>query len=313
MTDISIALPYSDYIQSANTLFHFMNESAYLESILQNRAIVPRYCIENFEYLNIHDGEQMFKEIAILQKCFCDIPFHKLADTFEVQGVGEAFNALSETEKMKLTTQKSHPDFYGQYAIAFSKRWGEIHHLQPVQYVNKESTYAVEFSKMLSSVISAENLLDIYANDILRRISYIKPLRGTISRTIKRENANPLKVELIKNFHDEREWRYVPGVDDLLEAKIEGIIANPNILMVADDLLEINRSIASEHYRKLWLEFCYDDVRYIIVPDIQARINIIETIMSIPDSQFHVPEQARRERHILISKILVLDEIRKDW
>ena len=89
---------------------------------------------------------------------------------------------------------------------------------------------------------------------------------------------------MIKNFHDEREWRYVPGVDDLLEAKIEGIIANPNILRVSDYLSEINRSIASERYRKLWLEFCYDDVRYIIVPDIQARINIIETILSIPDS-----------------------------
>lgn len=325
MTDIPITLPYSDYIQSANTLFHFMTESAYLESILKNRAIIPRYCIENIEYLNIRVREQKFTKIAILQKCFCDIPFHKLADTFEVQGAGQNFNKLDDREKKELTTRNSHPDYYGKFAIAFSKKWGEDHHLQPVQYVNEGSAYAMELSEMLSSVISAENLPDIYANDVLRRLSYIKPLRGTMSRTFKRKKDEQkkderkkdelLKVELIKNFHDEREWRYVPSSDDLSEAKIEGIIANPNILTLLDGIfgIDLNQIIESEHYRKLWLEFSYDDVRYIIVPDTQARIEIIDTILSIPNSQFIKPEQALCEKHILISKILVLDEIRKDW
>ena len=36
-------LPYDDYAQSANTLFHFMKKQEYLNSILRRRAIIPRF------------------------------------------------------------------------------------------------------------------------------------------------------------------------------------------------------------------------------------------------------------------------------
>lgn len=313
MEETSIALPYSDYVQSANTLFHFMGKGAYLTAILKNRTIVPRYCIENIEYLNIHVGKQKFREIAVLQKCFCDIPFHKLTDTFEVDGVGENFDLLSDSEKLELAKNNSHPDYYGKYAIAFSKKWGESHQLQPVQYVSKDSAYAAEFSQTLANVLSADDLLEIYADDVLRRLSYMKPLRGTMSRPFERKNANSIKVELRKNFHDEREWRYVPSTGILTEVRLGGIIANPAILALVESISEINQSLTVERYRKLWLKFNYDDIRYIIVPDTQARVDIIDTILSIPDAQFTSPEYAQRERYVLISKILVLDEFRKDW
>ena len=73
-------LPYDDYAQSANTLFHFMTKPEYLESILRRKAIIPRYCVETIDYLNIHNGTHSFNEAAILQKCFCDIPFHKVKE-----------------------------------------------------------------------------------------------------------------------------------------------------------------------------------------------------------------------------------------
>lgn len=50
------AAPYSDYVQSANVLFHFMEQPQFLISILQKKAIVPRYCRENIEYLNLTFG-----------------------------------------------------------------------------------------------------------------------------------------------------------------------------------------------------------------------------------------------------------------
>lgn len=83
-------LPYDDYAQSANTLFHFMKKQEYLNSILRRRAIIPRYCIETIDYLNIRNGTRLFNEVAILQKCFCDIPFHKLADSFAVNVVDKS-------------------------------------------------------------------------------------------------------------------------------------------------------------------------------------------------------------------------------
>lgn len=57
---------YDDYIQSANMLFHCMKEGRFLESILEKRAIVPRYCIENMKYLNIRrlNSEDMAKRLS---------------------------------------------------------------------------------------------------------------------------------------------------------------------------------------------------------------------------------------------------------
>lgn len=95
-----------------------------------------------------------------------------------------------------------------------------------------------------------------------------------MSRFFERKNANSVKVKLRKNFHDEREWRYVPGTDILTEVKLGGVIANPTVLALVDSISEINQSLTAGRYRKLWLKFNYDDIHYIIVPDTQARVDI---------------------------------------
>jgi hypothetical protein len=307
-----IALPYDDYAQSANTLFHFMSKSEYLKSILINRTIVPRYCIENIEYLDIHIGEVNFKEVAILQKCFCDIPFHKLTDNFELNGVGENYISLNDDEKLILKKNNTHPDYYGKFAIAFSKSWGENNNLQPVHYLNENSIYTAEFSKLFDSVLSVDSIPDEYVSDILNRLSFVKPIRGIMKRTISRNNKN-VSIEFYKNFHDEKEWRYVPNPAVLSVAKMERIIANPNILNLRDSIIDINNSLVTEKYRPLWLKYNYDDIRYIIVPDLHSRIETINTIMNIPDERFDNQSPVLMQKYILISKILVLEEIRKDW
>ena len=111
-------LPYDDYAQSANTLFHFMTKPEYLDSVLRRRAIIPRYCVETIDYLNIHNGTRAFNEAAILQKCFCDIPFHKLADTFSVNGVGEVYESLSKDEQADLEKNNTHFAYYGEYSAS---------------------------------------------------------------------------------------------------------------------------------------------------------------------------------------------------
>lgn len=120
-----IDLRYDDYAQSANTIFNFMKKSEYLKEILEKKAIIPRYCKENLEYLNIHNGDIAFPEAMVLQKCFCDIPFHKLTETFYLNPVGEIYSNLSSDEKKRIKNNYTHTDFYGEYGIAFSKEWGE--------------------------------------------------------------------------------------------------------------------------------------------------------------------------------------------
>ena len=76
MENVYDVQPYDDYVQSANTLFHFMKKGAYLKDALARKALVPRYCTEDISYLNIRSEGNVYSEIAVLQKCFCDIPFH---------------------------------------------------------------------------------------------------------------------------------------------------------------------------------------------------------------------------------------------
>lgn len=308
------AFPYDDYVQSANALFHCMKEGRFLESILERRAIVPRYCIEDMGYLDIRCGDIVYHKMAVLQKCFCDIPLHKLMDTFELRGYGEAFQSLSDEEKLDLTQNNTHPDFYGTYAIAFSKKWGEDKHLQPVQYINEKSDYAVRFSEYVSDALGAEELPEHYSDDVLYRLSFVKSLRGIMSRQVLRKGENQrIQVDIWKNFHDEKEWRFVPDNSVLDSMNVGRIIANPSILDLDGAIDQINENLESEKYRQLWLEYEYNDIRYIIVPDSEERLKIISKILNIPDSNFDNPEIMQREKYILISKILVLNEIRKDW
>jgi len=238
-----VILPYDDYVQSANTLFHFMNKLDYLKSILINRAIIPRYCMENIEYLNIHAGGTSFKEVAILQKCFCDIPLHKLTDNFELGGVGDAYKSLTEDEKLSLMKNNTHTDYYGKFSVAFSKGWGENNNLQPLHYISEKSQYVVEFIKLFESAFISDDTPDVYANDILNRLAYFKPLRGIMKRVVKRSNSEEISIEFYKNFHDEQEWRYVPNADILSELKVQRIIANPKILNLRGGIIDFNYNL----------------------------------------------------------------------
>jgi hypothetical protein len=289
-----------------------MSKSEYLKSILINKAIVPRYCMENIEYLNINVGDISFKEVAILQKCFCDIPFHKLTDNFELNGVGEVYKSLNDEERLILSNNNTHPNYYGKFAIAFSKSWGENNKLQPIHYLNENSMYTAEFTKLFDIILNADNVPEEYVSDILNRLAFIKPLRGIMKRTFIHNNSENV-IEFYKNFHDEQEWRYVPSSAALSATKLERIIANPNILNLRTGIMDINNSLSTEKYRPLWINYNYDDIRYIIVPDLHSRIDIINTIMSISDEKFYNRSQILMQKYILISKILVLEEIRKDW
>ena len=66
MFDDDVRYHYVDYVQSANTLFHFMKEFGYLKTILLKGAIVPRYCIETVDYLRIQHAGMEFPQIAVL-------------------------------------------------------------------------------------------------------------------------------------------------------------------------------------------------------------------------------------------------------
>ena len=308
-----IAQPYVGYVQSANTLFHFMKKFGYLKTILTKRAIVPRFCIETMDYLHINSDGLDIQKVAVLQKCFCDIPLHKLADTFSVIGTGEVYSGLTSEEKFRVQYQNTHFDFYGEFAIGFSKDWSERKRLQPIHYLNTASAYSNHFEKFLPFALTEENLSDVYVNDVLYRLAYIKPLRGIMQRNFDRGEEKIVKVDIYKNFHDECEWRFVPEHTVTEGLDLSNVIANPKIIENDGVMQEMNKSLEEEKYHPLWLDFDFDDIRYLIVPDNAHRIDLINVICDIPEDKFSSEVKVDIQKKILISKILVLDEVRRDW
>ncbi|MBS6151127.1 MAG: hypothetical protein KH758_08065, partial [[Ruminococcus] lactaris] len=136
----------------------------------------------------------------------------------------------------------------------------------------------------------------------------IKPLRGIMKRKNKKETGEEIEIEFQKNFHDEKEWRYVPGREAVRNTNIERVVANQYLLE-----MDINSRLSTRQYEKLWLLYNYEDIRYIIVPNASERIDFINTILNIPEEQFTSESDIMTQKYILISKILVLAEIRKDW
>ena len=95
-----------------------MQRHEYLSALLKRRALVPRYCQENIAYLNLEIGGHPFDEIYVLQKCFCDIPFHKLTEAFEISSDEDALQTFDTADRLAFERSNTHPAYYGGYAIA---------------------------------------------------------------------------------------------------------------------------------------------------------------------------------------------------
>ena len=90
-------------------------------------------------------------------------------------------------------------------------------------------------------------------------------------------------------------------------------IANNKILKIDFFLDELNnKQLPTERYRAIWISYDYDDIRYLIVPDTGERINLIKTILALPDNLFNGTNDVVMSKNVLISKIIVLDELGED-
>lgn len=250
----SIEETYMPPKQSANTLFRFFRDIDYLLNSIEKNAMIPRYYIENVEYLKID-----MNQIAYPMICFCDITIHRLGE---------------------------HMDFYGKYGIAFSKKWGIIKGIQPLQYINKNSILRQDFSEAFKTSIEEEKE-DSATNFLLTQMYYMKPIEGTMPRDGKNIN---------KNFTDECEWRYIPNVSVI---NLPQVVTENNIASI--DVL--NRTISETDH--VWLKFDFDDIKYIILQNNQDFEKLSECL-----DRCIANELIRRK---LISKIIIWDEAKEDF
>ncbi len=249
-------------IQSANSLFNFMRKTEYLKLILKNKAFIPRYYEEIIDYLNL----SKITKIAFPMTCFCDIHVQKIS---------------------------SHCSNYGSIGIGMSKVWGINSGIQPIHYINSNSRIIKELQELFKFDEDESNLeiVDKYKNYLLEHVIFIKPLQGKMYRNGQYVSAN---------FHDEREWRYIPNITEDIDLPE---VISQDMFMNQTAYNSFSKGILT--HENLWLRFEYSDIRYLFLQNDEDRDEIIDFINNDLDISM-------KEKFILISKIVVLDSIGED-
>ena len=125
---------------------------------------------------------------------------------------------------------------------------------------------------------------------IIHQLLYTKPLRGVMKIEGKEKNMI---------FHDEREWRFIPDMND---TKLDPVIFDKDFL-TKENLDVLNKSL--RFYDNCKMKFNLSNIKYILVPNERNRDSMIRFVeKKLPIETF--------EKYRLISKLITFDEIEDD-
>lgn len=160
---------------SSNVLCNYMKEQRFLNLILKNSAIIPRYVIEPIEYIGIKE----YRNLCFPMTCFCDIPFSKVS---------------------------THMSRYGEYGIGLDKNaLVDNNCIQPIHYMSVNSPLIKDFKEAFETSMrvkfdgEALKLVNYLASTLM----YMKPISGLE----KDKDGNSYTYV----YQDECEWRYIPS------------------------------------------------------------------------------------------------------
>jgi hypothetical protein len=254
---------------SSNTLFHFTNSAEKIINIIKN-GFVPKFCLEELG-CDIFFDTKSKDETAIPMTCFCDLP-------------------LSQID--------NHLEFYGSYGIGLSKEWGKKNGLTPLTYIHDNSTQIKYLKQLGNLIVNAVSQIDMKGvsmeknpiTALFELSGFYKPYSGQMWR---------INKYVDKRFYDEREWRYVPFLNN------KGI----HYRLSKDEFLnEIKRASANDTIAKDYsLEFTCEEVKYIIVSKETEMIALFDAIDSM-SYKFSADEQK-----ILKTKIISTEQILEDF
>lgn len=243
---------------SSSVLFHFTNSFDNLKGILRDNFKV-KYCNETYKLKNTT------VDIHVPMVSFCDIP-------------------LSKADK--------HSKSYGSYAIGLTKEWAINKGLNPVIYVERNSNFALNHlktRKLLSNKIGQKLSNDEKAYfDIYR---YIKNYDGDLKRS-------DGKISKKYKFYDEREWRYVPDIENSFLM----LMLNSKIPKDSNDYLENQKKVSEQ-----LLEFTPNDIKYIILNDeneIDETVKLLQTVKA---------KYSYKDVQILTTRIICMQQILEDF
>lgn len=231
---------------SSNVLCNYMKRQEYLDIILRNSAIIPRYVDEPLDYLNLKN----IRKICFPMTCFCDIPFSKVA---------------------------THMSHYGEYGIALDKNAVlKKYRVQPIHYINGNSPLADDFREAFQ--MSAQGKLDnetkVLSSYLCSALMYMKPIWGL------EPDINGDKREYV--YQDECEWRYIPS--DNFPSELHLILRQSETTEKAKNTYSDVLKRHSECWLKFdWSEVRYiivpDEV------SVRRTISVIKSLGDIEDSE----------------------------
>lgn len=249
---------------SSNSIIHFTKNLKSLEGILIDTFKI-QYCRETLYSRNHHF------DVLVPVVSFCDIPFSQILH---------------------------HISSYGPYGIGLSKSWAERRGLNPVLYIERNSTLAQNF---FDAFFHEENWgvrqIEDFSDDKRKSfdlIRYMKNYQGNLYRV---RNPQPLKGY---RFSDEREWRYVLPIEVNRPMIVN---CNGKTPQEIKELKKINNE-AIEWER---LQFGPDDISYIIIENENERDNVLRRIPQIKDG--HQQDKIAR----LSSRIISVQQIKTDF
>lgn len=177
-----------------------------------------------------------------------------------------------------LSQTKEHIDRYGSYGLGLSKEWAINKGVAPVFYSTSHTI------SMLSFVTRG--------NDISRQ-EKIRTLMSRIKPCFGKNKGKDNQQEEDYNYYNEREWRFVPNLED---KKKQCIKVTDNMV-----LEELSEETEKDEYR---LSFEYSDIKYLFVATEDDRLALLKFIDEI--------EKDDNQKILLKSKIMTEEQIRND-
>lgn len=241
---------------STNSIIHYTESFDVLCKIL-DEGFKIKYCLENLSLISKGKGSSAAHPMV----SFCDIP-------------------LSETNK--------HFESYGCYGIGLYKEWALRNGLNPVLYIEKNSSIAISLSNMLQKVRDG-SLADI-EKDIYRLKAFTKNYSGEL-------HTNNIDV-LEYRFYNEKEWRFIPQRQEI----------NGKTISVSGSKYKADKQLYNNKLSNIRLKFTPLDISYIIVKNTDE---IPRLISYLKDKYYD--KCTAKDLDILLTKICSVEQIQSDY
>jgi hypothetical protein len=226
-----------------------------------------KYCAEEF-----HVKETREFTSAIPMVSFCDIP---------------------------LSSVKNHINSYGSYGIGLSKSWAKNVGLNPVLYVEKNSSLTHSILRLVD--LPRDRIANLDKEDPIIKDLFLEILKVTM---FCKNYEGMLKHGKINDenyrFYDEREWRFVPTYADLKKNNV--------IPLIWGDVYLENKDYYNNMLKDYYLKYYPSDISYVIVDD-EADIPEVLSLLN----EIYKSNLSKAELGILGTKIITKQQIYEDF